>query len=134
MDGVYHQREDWIDELARVLGIAVGEQLHRPLEVGKQHSYVLALAFESRLGGEYLLGEVLRGIRIGRRKLTRRCARLEASATLTAELLSRRIAGTTVPAQDREAGAAFAAEFQFGGVLLTALRAQHKSASGEPNY
>jgi len=82
----------------RVLGIAVSEQLHGALEVGKQHGDLLALAFESRLGGEDLLSEMLRRVRIGRRELTRRCARLEASATLAAELLSGQIAGTAMPA------------------------------------
>src|SRR5262245_37847666 len=28
MDGIHHQGEDWIDELARVFGIALGKQLH----------------------------------------------------------------------------------------------------------
>ena len=58
----------------------------------------LALALEGSLGGEDLLGEVLRRVRIRRRELTRRCARLEASATLAAELLSWRIASTALPA------------------------------------
>ena len=63
---------------------------------------MLALAFESRLGGEDLLGEMLRRVRIGRRELTRRCERLEASATLAAELLNGQIAGTALPAWYRE--------------------------------
>ena len=46
--------------LARLLGIAVGEQLHRALEVGEEDRDLLALAFEGGLGGEDLLGEVLR--------------------------------------------------------------------------
>src|SRR5262245_12400137 len=66
MDGVHHQREDWIDELARVLGIAIGEQLQRALEVGEEHRDLLALAFEGRLGGEDLFGEVLGGVALGR--------------------------------------------------------------------
>ena len=65
MDGVHHQREDWIDELARVLGIAVGEQLHGALEVGEENGDLFALTFEGSLGGEDLLGKVLWRVRIG---------------------------------------------------------------------
>ena len=57
--GLHHALEDRVEELARLLGIAVGEQLHRALEVGEQHRDLLALAFERGLGGEDLLGEVL---------------------------------------------------------------------------
>jgi hypothetical protein len=70
---------------------------------------VFALALEGRPGAEDLLGKVFRCVRIGRRALTRRCARLQASATLAAELLGWRIAGATFPAQDRETSATFAA-------------------------
>jgi len=36
-----------VEDLARLLGIAVGEQLHRALEIGEQHGHLLALAFEA---------------------------------------------------------------------------------------
>ena len=64
VDGLHHPLEDGIEELARLLGIAVGEQLHRALEVGEEHGDLLALALERRLGGEDLLGEVLGGVRL----------------------------------------------------------------------
>jgi hypothetical protein len=87
MDGVHHQREDWIDELTRVLGFAIGEQLHGALEVGKQHGDVLALAFKRRLGGEDFLGEVLGGVALGgwdARSVG--CRRRDLLAALRAEL------------------------------------------------
>jgi len=90
----------------------------------------LALALEGSLGGEDLLGEVLRRVRIGRRELTRRFARLEASATLAAELLSGQIPSTALPTLYRKPGAALAAEFHLGGVLVAALRAPHGSPPG----
>ena len=62
VDGLHHALEHGIEELARLLGIAVGEQLHRALEVGEEHGDLLALAFERGLRGEDLLGEVLRGV------------------------------------------------------------------------
>ena len=65
VDGLHHPLEDRVEELARLLGVAVGEQLHRALEVGEQDRDLLALAFQGGLGGEDLLGEVLRGV--GRR-------------------------------------------------------------------
>ena len=64
VDGLHHVLEHGIEELARLLGIAVGEQLHRALEVGEEHGDLLALALERRLGGEDLLGEVLGGVRL----------------------------------------------------------------------
>ena len=63
MDNVHHEREDGIENLARLLGIAIGEQLHRALEIGEEHRDLLALAFEGGLGGEDLLGEVFGSVR-----------------------------------------------------------------------
>ena len=66
VDRLHHALEDGVEELARLLGIAVGEQLHRALEVGEEHRDLLALALEGGLGGEDLLGEVLGGVGLGR--------------------------------------------------------------------
>ena len=63
VDGLHHPLEDRVEELARLLGIAVGEQLHRALEVGEEDGDLLALAFEGAAGGEDLLGEM--GGRVG---------------------------------------------------------------------
>ena len=60
MDGFHHPLEHRVEQLPRLLGVAVGEQLHGPLEVGEEHGDLLPLAFESALRGEDLLGEVLR--------------------------------------------------------------------------
>ncbi len=62
VDGLHHPLEDGIEELARLLGVAVGEQLHRALEVGEEDGDLLALALEGGLRGEDLLGEVLRRV------------------------------------------------------------------------
>jgi len=61
-----------IAESTATFGVAVGEQLHRALEIGEEHGDLLALALEGGLGGEDLLGQVLGGIAVRR---TRRCAR-----------------------------------------------------------
>ena len=47
---------------AGVFGVTVGQQLHRALQVGKEHGDLLALAFEGGLGGEDFLGQIARGI------------------------------------------------------------------------
>ena len=49
VDGFHHSLEHGIEELACLLGIAVGQQLHRALEIGKEHRDLLAFPFESRL-------------------------------------------------------------------------------------
>ena len=65
VDRFHHVLEHRIEELARLLGIAVGEQFHRALQVGEQHGDLLALAFQGGLGGEDLLGQMLRGVGLG---------------------------------------------------------------------
>jgi hypothetical protein len=62
MDGLHHPLEDRIEELACLLGIAIGQELHRALEVCKQDGHLLALPFQRASGGEDLLGEVLRRV------------------------------------------------------------------------
>jgi hypothetical protein len=56
VDGLHHPLEDGIEELPGLLGVAVGQQLHRALEIGEEHRHLLALAFEGGLGGEDFLG------------------------------------------------------------------------------
>jgi hypothetical protein len=64
VDGLHHPFEDGIEELSGLLGIPVGEQFHRALEVGEEDRDLLALALEGALRGEDLLGEVLGGVRL----------------------------------------------------------------------
>ena len=56
--GVHHALQHRVEELARLLGIAVSQQFHRALQVGKEDGDLLALAFEGGLGGEDLLGQI----------------------------------------------------------------------------
>jgi hypothetical protein len=67
--GLHHAFEHGIENRARLLRVAVGQQLHGAFEVGKQHGDLLALAFQGTFGGEDLLGEIGRGVgewRLGR--------------------------------------------------------------------
>src|SRR5262249_61657025 len=63
----HHPFEHGIEKPPRFLRIAVGEQLHGALEVGKEHSDLLALTFNGRLGVEDALGEVLWRVALRRR-------------------------------------------------------------------
>ena len=87
VDGLHHAFEHRIEERARLLGIAVGEQLHRALEVGEEDRDLLALAFERAPGGEDLLGEVLRRVAVRRALGTRRT--VEPLPTATTEPTAR---------------------------------------------
>jgi hypothetical protein len=60
--GLDHALQDRVQQLAGLLGVAVGQQLHGPLQVSKQHRDLLAFAFESAPGDENLLGKVRRGV------------------------------------------------------------------------
>ena len=62
VDGLHHALEDRVEELTRLLGIAVGQELHRALEVCKQDGHLLALTFQRASRGEDLLGQVLRRV------------------------------------------------------------------------
>ena len=64
--GFHHPLQHGIEEPAGLLGIPIGEQLHRALEVGEHDGHGFSLAFLHGLGAEDLLGEVLRGV--GRRR------------------------------------------------------------------
>ena len=91
MDGLHHVLEDGIEDLAGLLGVAVGEQLHRTLEVGEEHRHLLTLTFERRPRQQDAVGEVLRGVGIGggEARLSG-CARGDGLSTLQTELRRRR--------------------------------------------
>ena len=56
--GLDHALQDRIQELAGLLGVALRQQLHGPLQVRKQHRDLLTFAFESAPGRYNLFGEV----------------------------------------------------------------------------
>ena len=62
MHGLHHVSDDRGEDLARVLRVAIGNQLHRALEIGERDGHVLPFAFDDTFGCQDLLGEVL-GIR-----------------------------------------------------------------------
>ena len=66
--GRHHELDHRIEDLARVLGIAVGEELHRALQIGEQHGDLLAFPLDGGLRGEDLLREVAGRVALGRRR------------------------------------------------------------------
>ncbi len=54
----HHALQHRVEQLARVLGGAVGQQFHGALEVGKQHGDLLPFAFQGTAGGEDFLRQI----------------------------------------------------------------------------
>jgi hypothetical protein len=71
MDRLHQPVEHRVEELPCFLGIAVGGQFHRALEVGEENGDLFAFAFERGLGGEDALGEVLGRVSSPRRTCRR---------------------------------------------------------------
>jgi hypothetical protein len=124
MHGLHHPLEDRVEDLARLLRVPVGQQLHGALQVGEEHGDLLALPFEGRLRGEDLLGEVLGSVGLGRGE-ARLSGLVERRRTLAAELVPRRIARATGWAGRRQWRSALAAELHPGGILYLASRTPH---------
>jgi hypothetical protein len=66
VDSFHRVFEDRIKKLARLLGIPVGEQLHRTFQVGEEDGDLLAFALQSALGSQDSFGQVLRRVAVGR--------------------------------------------------------------------
>jgi hypothetical protein len=65
VNGLHHPLENRIEDLARLLRIAVSEELHRALEVREENRHLFALPLKRRLGVDDPLGKVLRRIGLG---------------------------------------------------------------------
>ena len=63
----HHAFQDRVEDHPRFLGVALGEQLHRALDVGEHHRHLLALAFDGRSRAEDALREVLGSVGLRRR-------------------------------------------------------------------
>jgi hypothetical protein len=127
VNGLHHAFQHGVKEFTGLLGIAVGEQLHRALQIGEEDRDLLALAFQGRLGRQDLLGEVLGGVGL-RRVEPRGDARSGSRDSLTAlpaELGAGTIRFAAPRADSFEAGAAFVAESSVSGVLVLAPRTPH---------
>ena len=106
---LHHPLEHRIEQAARLLGIPIGEQLHRALEIGEQHRDLLALALEGVARGQDLLGEVLGGVGLGRGLALDRLGGGRRAAG-AAELLVREQLGAAARAAGDEAATALLTE------------------------
>src|SRR5207245_9708047 len=127
-DGHNQPLEDRVEEIERLFEIAVGEQLHRALEVGKEHGHLLALALEGGLRGENALREVFWRVGIGAGEAARWLGG-ERGAAGPAELLAWRDGGATARAGCLEPGATVLAEARARVVLSLAPGTFHAGAS-----
>jgi hypothetical protein len=126
VDGFHHELEHRIEELARVLGITVAQELHRALEIGEEHGDLLALALEHALGREDLLGQVLGRVRARGSEAGLSAGRsAHGMRTLQTELGGRGELATAVCAPSRERSRALQAELRPRGILSLASRARH---------
>src|SRR5712691_9655494 len=65
---LHHVVEHRVEDLPGFFGIAVGQELHRALEIREEDRHVLPFTFERALGGEDLLGEMFRRVSVGGRE------------------------------------------------------------------
>src|SRR6266850_4510082 len=128
VDGLHHAFEDGIEQLARLLGVTVGEQFHRTLEIREEDGHLLALAFHRDPRGKDLLGDVFGGIRLGASEATRWLGG-ERGAAGSTELFARRDGGTTTRAGRLKPGATVLAEATARVVLSLAAGTPHSGAS-----
>ena len=130
VDGLHHEFEHWVEELARLLGVTVGQQLHRTFEIGEQHSDLLALTFDCRLGVQDFRGQVLGcvSLRCAIRRLRGRgqAGRMRALRTELRRRRQRIAAAYTCPCQRRRA---LCAELRCAIVEMLALRTFHRRPS-----
>jgi hypothetical protein len=64
VDSVHHESEHGVEELLYLLGITVGEQLHRALDVGEEDRDLLAFPLKGSLRRQDLLNEMRWRIRV----------------------------------------------------------------------
>jgi hypothetical protein len=133
MHGLHHVLEDRIEDLPRLLGVAVGEKLHRALQIGEQHRDLLSFALERRPGGEDGLRQMPRGVRLGRAEaggvLTRTADRVGACVT---ELGRRRENGAAAHARRAQRSRALQAEARLGRIVSLAAGARHDDCEPLP--
>src|SRR5262245_17677087 len=125
MDGFHHVFEHWVEKPARLLGIAISQQFHRPLHVGEQYSDLLPLTLEGFPRREDLVGEVLGRVTLGRRKARIVRNGRQGTATLVAELRCGRPLTSTVGTGSRQWSTTLRAELRLNSVLVLAVWTFH---------
>ncbi len=127
--GLHHALEHRIEDLARLFGITVGQELQRSPEVSEQHRHPLALAFQRPPRGEDLLGEML--WRIGVRRDTswlRAPAFRHGVPALRAELCRREELAAAIGAGPSQRSGALLTELDLWEILVLAPGALHSAS------
>ena len=137
--GLHHPFEHGIEQLAGLLRVAIGEQLHRALQVGEEDGHLFTFAFERGLRRENLFGKVLwrvgfRGNETGR-PWTGCWSSHKGSSTAVAELTSGLKLGTTARTDSTECRPALSAESCPFALVRLAPWTLHAAGSpiGEPD-
>ena len=68
LDGFAHVLEYWVEQRARFLRIAIGDEFHRSFEVGEENGDELSFAFDGGGGGDQAFGAVGQPCRRRRRR------------------------------------------------------------------
>jgi hypothetical protein len=129
VDGLHHVFEDRVEQLASLFRIAVGEQLHRALQVCEEDRDLLALTFQCGLGGEDLLDQMFGSIGLGSPVFRGPVCLCEPRPALATKFLGREIGRPARRTRRSEPGSALATELLAGGVPVPALRALHAAPS-----
>src|SRR5262249_23646688 len=66
MHGIHHEMQHRIDDLLRLFGIAVFDQLHRVPDVGKENGDLFPFSFQGRPRSQYLLSEMSGNVAVWR--------------------------------------------------------------------
>src|SRR5262249_1239241 len=66
MHRIHHEMQHRVDDLLRLFGIAVFDQLHRVPNVGKKNGDLLPFSFQRRPRGQYLFGEMSGNVAVWR--------------------------------------------------------------------
>src|SRR6185295_6332797 len=129
--GLHHAFEDGVEQLTRLLGVAVGEQFHRAFEIREEDSHLLALAFQRGLRGKDLLGDVFGDVRLGAGEAASRLGDERGAAGPT-ELFAGRDEGATARTRRLEPGATVLAEARARLVLSLAAGTPQAEAANWP--
>ena len=128
VDGLHEPLDHVVEQRPGVLGIAVGHELQRALEVGEQDGDLLALAGQGGARGEDLASEVAGRVGVGGGKARVAVGHApQRDAALVAELVPGRVGGAAGGAARLQPRAALTAELRAGGVVVVAPRALHSA-------
>jgi len=128
VDRVHHSLEHGVEDPAGHFWVAVGEELHRALQVGEEDRHLLALTFERSTREEDAFGEMLRSVALGGGGGAR-CGygggHTRRMGAPRAKLGYQRQASATLLARARQGHCALLTEAGVGVVVVPAVGALH---------